>query len=136
MAIDVKRAYFYAPATRPIFIHIPAEDREPGDEGMVAQLNLSLYGTRDAAFNWTKIYTRFLLHCGFEVGKGSPCNFLRKGRGIAMTVHGDDLTSCGTTVDLGWLQRCFENKFEIITTVLGSEKAEALEVRILNRVIR
>ena len=61
MAVDVKRAYFYAPATRPIFIHIPAEDREPGDEGKVAQLNLSLYGTRDAAFNWTKTYTKSLL---------------------------------------------------------------------------
>ena len=49
MALDVSRAYFYAPATRAIHIHIPAEDRVPGDEGMVAKLNLSLYGTRDAA---------------------------------------------------------------------------------------
>ena len=46
MAIDVKRTYFYAPATRPLLIHIPKEDREEGDEGMVAILSLSLYGTR------------------------------------------------------------------------------------------
>ena len=51
LSIDVKRAYFYAPATRPIFIEIPLEDRQPEDEGFVAQLNLSLYGTRDAAQN-------------------------------------------------------------------------------------
>ena len=27
MAIDIKTAYFYAPATRPLFIPIPREDR-------------------------------------------------------------------------------------------------------------
>ena len=33
--IDVKRTYFYAPVRTPIFIVLPAEDRLPGDEGMV-----------------------------------------------------------------------------------------------------
>ena len=48
---DVKRAYFYAPTTRPIYIRIPDEDWEEGDEERVGKLNLSLYGTRDAAMN-------------------------------------------------------------------------------------
>ena len=34
LSVDVKMAYFYAPATRPLFINIPAEDREARDEGM------------------------------------------------------------------------------------------------------
>ena len=51
LAVDVKRAYSYAPAKMPLFIELPVEDRLPGDEGSVAQLNLSLYGTRDAAQN-------------------------------------------------------------------------------------
>eukprot|EP00973_Karenia_brevis_P036049 4973185-Karenia_brevis.AAC.1 len=54
MANDVKRAYFHAPATREIYIEIPEEDWEEGDEARVAKLNLSLYGTRDAAQNWAK----------------------------------------------------------------------------------
>ena len=99
---------------------------------MVAQLNLSLYGTRDAAFNWTKTYTKFMLECGFEVGKGSPCNFVHRGRGIALTVHGDDFISCGSTTDLAWLQKCFEKRFEVTTTVLGPEKGQGLEVRLGN----
>ena len=41
MAIDVKRAYFYAPTTRPIYVEIPAEDREEGDEDKVAILSIS-----------------------------------------------------------------------------------------------
>ena len=53
MALDVARAYFYAPASRPVYVRIPAEDRLDSDAGNVVQLNLSLYGTRDAAKNWT-----------------------------------------------------------------------------------
>ena len=40
MTNDVSRAYFYAPATRPIYIKIPDEDWELGDEEGVARLNL------------------------------------------------------------------------------------------------
>ena len=81
LSVDVKRAYFYAPARRPIFTELLAEDRLPGDEGKVVQLNLSLYGTRDAAQNWTKEYTHLLQSAGFTVGKASPCNFYHESRG-------------------------------------------------------
>ena len=40
---------FCASAQREVYIEIPIEDREAGDEGMVGKLNLSVYGTRDAA---------------------------------------------------------------------------------------
>ena len=54
MALDVVRAYFYAPAKRAVYIQIPAEDRLAGDGGYVATLNLSFYGTKDAAKNWAQ----------------------------------------------------------------------------------
>ena len=60
---------------------------------MVAQLNLSVYGTWDAAQNWSKQYTKFLRECEFVTGKGSSCNFVHKARRIALTVHGEDLTA-------------------------------------------
>ena len=66
MALDVARAYFYAPATRAIYIQIPAEDKLAGDEGFVAKLNFSVYGTRDAAKNWSQTYTAFLTKIGFK----------------------------------------------------------------------
>ena len=120
MAIDVKRTYFYAPATRLLFIRIPREDREASDESKVAQLLLSLYGIRDAAMNWTAAYTNFALSMGFEKGKGCLYNFCNK-RNIAMTVHGDDFTSTGNTRNLKWLKAHFESKFEITATTLGPE---------------
>ena len=48
---DVRRAYFYAPTHLDIYIELPAEDRE-GSRDQLGKLNLSLYGTRDAASNW------------------------------------------------------------------------------------
>ena len=50
MVNDVKRAYFYAQAKRDLFIEVPDEDPDK-DPSMVGRLNLSLYGTRDAAQN-------------------------------------------------------------------------------------
>ena len=135
MSNDIKRAYFYAPVTRPIFVVIPDEDYEIGDEGMVGQLNLSLYGTRDAAMNWAKTYTDFLVLIGFVKGKASPCNFHHPDRGISTTVHGDDFTSSGTEADLKWLDGQLKSKFEVKTNFLGPGLLHAKQLRVLNRVL-
>ena len=135
MSNDVRRAYFYAPASRPIFVQIPAEDWMEGDEGYVGQLNLSLYGTRDAALNWTKTYTEFLISIGFEAGRASPCNFVHRQRSISLTVHGDDFTSTGTEANLRWLDGQLKSKFDIKTDVLGPRESHVQQVRVLNRVL-
>ena len=136
MSIDVKRAYFYAPATRPLYIEIPPEDKQPGDVGMVAKLNLSLYGTRDAAMNWSATFTAVLTKLGFTKGKCSPCNFEHRVREMVMTVHGDDFTVSGTDADLAWLKFHMEKEFEITSEILGPHKDQKKEIRILNRVIK
>ena len=135
MTNDVKRAYFHAPVTRPVFIKIPDEDLEPGDENRVGQLNLSLYGTRDAAMNWAKKFTTVLEEHGFITGSASPCNFFHPERKISTTVHGDDFTSAGTEKDLQWMDRMLKAEFEIETKFLGPASHHAQQVRILNRVI-
>ena len=50
--VDVRRAHFHAPARRRVFVELPPEDHQPGDEHMCGLLQCSLYGTRDAARNW------------------------------------------------------------------------------------
>ena len=57
MTVDVSRAYFNAVSTRDVYIEIPKEDKAEGDECMVGKLRLCLYGTRDAAFNWSETVT-------------------------------------------------------------------------------
>ena len=73
------------PAQREVYIEIPIEDREAGDEGMVGKLNLSLYGARDAALNWTKEYTRALEEIRYVKGKVSACNFRHVQRDVKLS---------------------------------------------------
>ena len=52
MVMDVARAYFFAKATRELYVELPSEDPACGGEvPMCGRLNLSVYGTRDAARN-------------------------------------------------------------------------------------
>ena len=136
MAIDVSRAYFFADAIRPVYIELPMEDRLPADEGMVGRLNLSLYGTRDAAQHWAVEYTRTLQAAGFIVGKAPPCNFKHRTRDFCVTVHGDDFTSSGSEEDLHWLKGVLSAKHDIKCTVLGPGTDQAQEVKVLGRTLR
>ena len=71
--IYVRRAYFYAPARRPVYVTLPDEDASPG---YCARLNVSMYGTRDAASNWEEKYASHLIRCGFRQGKVKNVNEL------------------------------------------------------------
>ena len=68
MVNDVSRAYFYAPVKRSLFIELPSEDKE-AKEGEVGRLNVSLYGTRDAAHNCTG--TGLSVHMAVRVCSGA-----------------------------------------------------------------
>ena len=119
-----------------MYIEIPIEDFEPGDEGNVARLNLSLYGTRDAAQNWAREYTQFLAGCGFQAGLASPCNFRHKSRELMVTVHGDDFTVTGPTKELEWLKTKMEQRYDIKSQYLGPEPGMKREIQVLNRTLR
>ena len=138
MINDVKKAYFYAPATRRVFVALPDEDRLPGEEGLCALLLKSLYGTRDAAYNWTEAYTKALIDLGFTKGESSPCNFYHKTRNICTVVHGDDFFSEGAAEELKWLNAGLSRAFQIKTEVLGPDgkNGEQLEIRFLNRIVQ
>lgn len=60
--VDIRRAYFRAPATRKVYVQRPTEYASPG---MCGRLNKSMYGTRDAASNWEECYTDFHVKVGF-----------------------------------------------------------------------
>ena len=134
--VDVKRAYFYAPTRREIFIQIPVEDRYPGDEEMIGVLDFSLYGTRDAAQNWAHCYSQVLLAAGFTRGTASVCNFHHAGRQVSITCHGDDFLLTGALKDLQWAIGILKAKFDVKSDILGPEPECVRELRILNRTLR
>ena len=93
--VDVRRAYFYAAAKRRVFVELPPEDYQPGDENRCGLLKKSLYGTRDAAQNWGDELGATLQDMGLRKGKASPCLFYSARRRLKAAVHGDDITLKG-----------------------------------------
>ena len=95
LIVDVRRAYFYAPAKRRVYIELPEEDYRYGDEEKCGMLNVSLYGTRDAASNWEAELEGFLEGIGFKKGSGSSCLL----NGEAMDASGAGVPAVGNS---GW----------------------------------
>ena len=79
---------------------------------MVARLNFSIYGTRNAAQNWTAEYTGFLTLIGFATGVASTCSFWRKERELHFSVHGDDFTKTGPEKELVWFETLMKNTLQ------------------------
>ena len=75
MIVGVKKAYFYAPSARLVYIELPPEDRGPGEEHLCRLPPQSLYGTCGAAVHWSLGYGRVLAKLGFVKGASSPCTF-------------------------------------------------------------
>lgn len=63
---------------------------------MCGRLNVSIYGTRDAASNWEKTYSDALISIGVVRGISSPCTFYHPVYDIKANAHGDEFTILGT----------------------------------------
>ena len=97
MINDVARAFFEATVKRAVCVEIPEEDKTATDnhKDVVGMLNMSLYGTRDAAKNWQEEVARMMKVWGFTQGKYNPCLYYHAVWGIVSLVHGDDFISTG-----------------------------------------
>jgi hypothetical protein len=131
----VARAFFEAPVRRDICIELPAEDYTEEDEreDMVGHLIQSLYGTRDAAANFQNEVKKFMNSIGFVQGKYNVSTYYHQKKGLKTLVHGDDFVTSGRRTDAAWFRAKLEGRFEIKTTILGTEPGEAREARLLNR---
>ena len=79
--VGVQRAYFYASARRRVFVELPPEDYQAGDERMCGLLQYSLYGTRDAAQNWEEELASTPSDLKLTGGIACPC--------VWQTYHGN-----------------------------------------------
>ena len=95
MYADVSRAYFYARAVRPVYVKLPDEDCGPDDVGKCGRLKMSMYGTRDAALNWSLEYGETLRAAGYAQGRANPCLYYNESLGVSVMVHGDDFIGVG-----------------------------------------
>ena len=113
---------------------MPEEVLEPGDEGKCGRLKMSMYGTRDAALNWSLEYASTLLASGYVQGKANPCLFHNAAIGVSVMVHGDEFVAVEDK--LKDTQKTLEQKYKIKTEKLGQGDGCKSEIRILNKVLR
>lgn len=90
MVCDVSRVYCYAPAIRPVYVKMVDEDFEEGGENRCGKLNVSMYGTRDAAFNLHLHCNSQLGSIGFVQGNASLCIVHNPQKSLRPLVRGDD----------------------------------------------
>ena len=133
---DVSRAYFYAKASRPVYVELPEEDKVDGEEGMCGRLNVSMYGTRDAARNWAEEYAETLRQAGFKRGITNPCLFWNPVNKVSVMVHGDDFVAVGEDAYVDETTKSLRDKYKIKVEKLGNGDGEVDEVKILNKVVR
>ena len=135
MINDISRASCHVRAKREVFVQLPQEDINKGEEDMCGKLKYSVYGTRDAAQNWYQEYSGQLVKNGFEQGKASPCIFYHWERSIGIYVHGDDYLSIGKPEHLEWMRVQFEAKYIIKTQISGPGEIHTKQVKISNRIV-
>ena len=134
MINDVSRAYFCAPARRQVFVELCEEDTVAGED-MVGELNYSMCGTRDAAQHWGEACASTMLNIGFNQREASPCTLSHANRGLRCYIHGDDFVTVGADKELKWMKQELEKAYEIKTQVLGPNKEDMQQVRVLNRIL-
>ena len=61
---------------------------------------------------------------------------MHKELGIETLVHGDDFVTTGQREKVRKFKTWLENRFEIMTKVIGSGRDEVRESRVLNKLIR
>ena len=103
-------------------MEVLAEARGPGEDNVCCKLVRSLYGTRDAALNWSPNYMRALEGMGFVKGASSTCTSWHPVRCIAPAVHGDDCVSEGELDDLKWMGRQPKSHVQLKTEIIGAHK--------------
>ena len=138
MLNDVARAFFEAPMKRCVCVELPAEALAEGESSAdtVGYLQLSLYGTRDAAANFQNEVRQFMEGAGFVQSCYCPQVYWHRSRGLKVLVHGDDFVTVGERCNVHWFRDRLGQRFEIKTKIVGDARGEETEHRILGRILR
>ena len=121
-----------------VCVELPQEaiGEDEKDKDMVGWLQMSLYGTRDAAANFQEEVRKFMVKHGFRRGLYNVSTYCHEKKNIKTLAHGDDFVSSGDRQDIKWFQSALESRFQVKTKIVGRGKDEAKESTMLNRSIR
>ena len=110
---DISRAHFMPKCQRELYIELPAEDREPGEEDHVGRLNRGMYGFRDASNAWMKDWQQLLAEGGYQVGVANPALFFNEAEFSRGAVHGDDFYVLGPIAAVDKMKELLGSKYQM-----------------------
>ena len=136
LVLDVKRAHFHATATRRVYVELPPEDALAHRKEVVGLLQMSMYGTLDAAFHWEAAYASALTEMGFTRGTASGNHYVDEAREIRGLVHGDDFVFVGFEDDVVALKAEMTRRYPCVATMVGPDAGHEKVVKVLGREVR
>ena len=136
--VDVRRAYCHAPSRKRVFVELPPEHYQAGDEHMCGLLQYSFYGTRDAAQKWEEQLASTLSDLNLASRIACPCVWpgCTRGEQTVATVHGDDITFVEGDRQWNSSSKWFQENTRSSKQVIGEDADLDKIGRILNRVIK
>ena len=87
---------------------------------MVGILDMSLYGTRDAAINFQKEVGKLMQSLGYITSKFNPSLFYHPSDDIKVLVHRDDFVAAGERSNILDFKEKLAKRFTIKSKVVGS----------------
>ena len=123
--IDVNNAFTESSLAWIIYMHAP-----PGldvEKGQYLRLLQSLYGLKQAAYDWYQTCDKELTKLGFYSSQSDPCLYLHSDRKLMVLVYVDDITIVSNSQEqIKWFKTRFAETFKIkdmgeLTRILGME---------------
>ena len=114
-------------------MELPEEAKSEGDHESdnVGLLQMSLYGTRDAAANFRAEVKKFMEGCGFCQGRYNASAYFHKKWRLRTMVHGDDFITAGGRDEVKKFRKELEERFEVKTKVVGTAEGEVREAKVI-----
>jgi hypothetical protein len=94
--LDVSSAYLQANVTEELYMELP--QGYGGDKSRVLRLHKSIYGLKQAGFNWNVKLNGWLGDHGFKVASSDRCLYV--GEDCWVAIYVDDILWCGATEQL------------------------------------
>ena len=115
-----------------------ALEGEETSEDTVGVLEMSLYGTRDAATNFQREVARLMKSLGYIQAKYNASLFYHPQEDVQVLVHGDDFVAVGQRNEIQKFKQQLAKRFTMKTKIVGSGagEGEVQEARVLNRIVR
>ena len=87
-SLDVRQAYLHAKLDRPLYMRVPPGLPRVDAQGerLVCKLEKSLYGLRQAAREWNKLFVGFLIKWGFTQSTADTCLFFLEDQSVIVMI--------------------------------------------------